>query len=98
MKKWKKKINRRVLYYDEGWDKHVASCREQGLPLMCGRAYRRVGFNDGAEWMLGEVVHMLRQKKFKCDKLRREGKTAAEKTVPTFAASLYSRIIKDLTE
>lgn len=96
MKKWQKKIYRRAQYYDDGWDKHVAE--QHGQPLMCERAYRYVGFADGAEWMLGAIVHMLRQKKYKCDKLRREGKTEADKTVPTFAASLYSRIIKDLTE
>jgi hypothetical protein len=48
--------------------------------------------------MLKEIIHMMRQKKRKCDKMRREGATTAEKTMPTFAAALYSRIIKDLTE
>ena len=66
--------------------------------MMCSRAYRREGFRDGAEWMLKEIIHLLRQKKHKCDKLRREGATTVEKTMPTFAAALYSRIIKDLTE
>jgi len=66
--------------------------------MMCNRAYRREGFRDGAEWMLNEFIHLMRQKKHKCDKLRREGATTTEKTMPTFAAALYSRIIKDLTE
>ncbi len=98
MKKWKKKIYRRANHYDSGWDAHVAECRRQGVPMMCNRAYRREGFSDGAEWMLKEITHLMRQKKYKCDKLRREGATTAEKTIPTFAAALYSRIIKDLTE
>ena len=98
MKKWQKKINRRVNHYDSGWDAHVAECRRLGVPMMCDRAYRNDGFRDGAEWMLKEIIHLMRQKKHKCDKMRREGVTTAEKTMPTFAASVYSRIIKDLTE
>ena len=65
--------------------------------MMCSRAYRREGFRDGAEWMLKEITHLMRQKKHKCDKLRRVGVTTTEKTIPTFAAALYSRIINDLT-
>ena len=98
MKKWKGEIDRRVNHYDSGWDAHVAECRRLGVPMMCDRAYRREGFRDGAEWMLNEFIHLMRQKKHKCDKLIRESATTAEKTMPTFAAALYSRIIKDLTE
>ena len=98
MKKWQKKINRRVNHYDSGWDSHVAECRRQGVPIMCSRAYRSEGFRDGAEWMLNEIIHLLRQKKYRCDKLRREGATMAEKAMPTLASVLYSRVIKDLTE
>ena len=98
MKKWQKKINRRVNHYDSGWDAHVSECRRNGVTKMCDRAYRREGFSDGAEWMLNEFIHLMRQKKYKCDKLIREGATTAEKKMPIFAAALYSRIIKDLTE
>lgn len=98
MKKWQNKINRRVNHYDNEWDAEVAEYKRLKLPMMCHRAYRREGFRKGAEWMLNEITHLMRQKKHKCDKLRREGATTAEKTVPTFAASIYSRIIKDLTE
>ena len=97
MKKWKTKINRRVNYFDESWDLHVLECQRLQVPLMCNRAYRREGYRQGAEWMLGEIVHLLRKKKYMCDKMRREGATEAEKTVPSFASALYSRIIKDLT-
>ena len=98
MKKWQKKIYRRVNHYDSGWAAHVAECRRHGVPMMCSRAYRREGFREGAEWMLNEFTHLMRQKKHKCDKLIRESATTAEKTMPNFAAALYSRIIKDLTE
>lgn len=98
MKKWQKKINRRVNHYDSGWDAHVSECRRKGVTMMCNRAYRREGFRDGAEWMLNEFIHLMRQKKYKCDKLIREGATTAEKKIPILAAALYSRIIKDLTE
>ena len=98
MKKWQKKIYRRANHYDSGWDAHVAECRRHGVPMMCSRAYRREGFREGAEWMLNEFIHLMRQKKHKCDKLLRDGTTTAEKAVPAIAASLYSRIIKDLTE
>ena len=98
MKKWQKKINRRVNYYDRSWDVDVAECQRSKWPMLVRRAYRNVGFRDGAEWMLKEVIHLLRQKKYKCDKMIREGITTTEKTMPTFAAALYSRIIKDLTE
>lgn len=98
MKKWQKKINRRVGHYDKVWYAEVEESHRLKVPTMCSRAYRREGFYDGAEWMLKEIIHLLRQKKHKCDKLRREGATTAEKTMPTFAAALYSRIIKDLTE
>jgi hypothetical protein len=98
MKKWRKKINRRVNYYDRSWDVDVAECQKSEWPMLVRRAYRMEGFRNGAEWMLKEIIHLMRQKKHKCDKLRREGVTTAEKTMPTFAAALYSRIIKDLTE
>lgn len=98
MKKWQKKINRRVKHYDKGWDAEMEERERLGAPLMCRRAYRREGFRDGAEWMLEEILHLLRQRKYKCDKMIREGVTTAEKRVPIFVASLYSRIIKELNE
>jgi hypothetical protein len=98
MKKWQKKINRRVNYYDRSWVADVAECKRSEWPMLSIRAYRNDGFRNGAEWMLKEIIHLMRQKKHKCDKMRREGATTAEKTVPTVAAALYSRIIKDLTE
>lgn len=98
MKKWKNKIIRRTRYYDKGWDAEVAECQRNGVPLMCKRAYRSDGFSDGAEWMLDEVLHLLRQKKYKCDKLIRESAPKDEKFLPIFAATIYSRIIKELTE
>ena len=98
MKKWQKKINRRVTYYDRSWYVDVAECQRSEWPMLVRRAYRNQGFREGAEWMLKEIIHLMRQKKHKCDKMRRDGATTAEKTVPTFAASVYSRIIKDLTE
>ena len=98
MKKWQKKIKRLAGHYDKAWYAEVEESQRLKVPMMCSRAYRREGFCDGAEWMLSEIIHMMRQKKYKCDKMRREGSTTAEKTLPTFAASLYSLIIKDLTE
>ena len=98
MKKWQKKINRRVNHYDNGWDAHVSECRRRGVSMMCNRAYRREGFRDGAEWMLSEVVHLLRQKKYKSEKFIRDIEKDEEKTILIFAAAVYSRIIKDLTE
>ena len=97
MKKWQKKINRRVAHYDSGWDAEVAECRRLDVPMMCNRSYRREGFREGAEWMLSEIIHLMRQKKYKCDELRRES-SMADKTVPTLIGTVYSRIIKDLTE
>lgn len=91
--KFKKKINRRVGYYDSLWDR-----QEVRLSGLCDRALRSRGFQDGAEWMLEEVVHLLRQKKYKCDKLVREAKDDREKSVPIFASAVYSKIIKELTE
>lgn len=96
MAKWQKKINRRVTHYDNGWDAHVEECRRLDVPMMCGRAYRCEGFREGAEWMLSEIIHLMRQKKYKCDKLRRE--SMEDKTVPTLIGTVYSRIIRDLTE
>ena len=98
MKKWQKKIYRRANHYDKGLDADVELRQKLGVSMMCGRAYRRDGFFAGAEWMLKEITHLMRQKKYKCDKLIREGATTAEKKMPIFAAALYSRIIKDLTE
>ena len=98
MKKWQKKINRRVNYYDRSWVADVAECKRSEWPMLSIRAYRNDGFRNGAEWMLKEIIHLMRQKKHGCDKMRRNGATTEEKTVPTFAAALYSRIIKDLTE
>jgi hypothetical protein len=98
MKKWQKKINRRVNYYDRSWVADVPECKRSEWPMLSIRAYRNDGFRDGAEWMLKEIIHLMRQKKHRCDKMRRKGATTAEKTMPTFAASVYSRIIKDLTE
>ena len=66
--------------------------------MMCSRAYRREGFVDGAEWMLGAMLHLLRQRKYKCDKLIRESTPKDEKFLPTFAAAIYSRIIKELKD
>lgn len=65
---------------------------------MLDRVDRREGFRDGAEWMLNEFVHLMRQKKYKCDKLIRESATMEEKSVPLFAAAIYSHIIKELTK
>lgn len=98
MKKWKNKIIRRTRYYDKGWDAEVAECQRFGVPLMCKRAYRSEGFRKGAEWMLEEVLHLLRQKKYKCDAAIRESATMEEKFVPIFVASVYSHVIKELTE
>jgi hypothetical protein len=94
--RFKKKIMRRVLYYDEQWDGLSDSEKGIGVLPMCRRAVRRESFRDGAEWMLGEVVHLLRQKKYKCDKLIRDAKEDKGKSIPIFASAVYSRIIKEL--
>ena len=99
MKKWQKKINRRVNYYDRSWVADVAECKRSEWPMLSIRAYRNDGFRDGAEWMLKEIIHLMRQKKHKCDKLTRECATREKDTVLTiFTATIYSQIIKDLTE
>ncbi len=84
------KIMNAMRRYDSQWEQ-VAS----QSPSLCARRHRSLGFEDGAEWMLNEVLHHLRKKKYVCDKLRRE---SAEKTVTAFVSSVYSRIIKDLGE
>ena len=87
------KIMHAMWKYDSQWEQVVSKS-----PRLCDRRLRSLGFEDGAEWMLNEVLHHLRKKKYVCDKLRREGNTDAEKTMPTFASAVYSRIIKDLGE
>jgi hypothetical protein len=98
MKKWRKKINRRVNYYDRSWDVDVAECQKSEWPMLVRRAYRMEGFRNGAEWMLKEIIHLLRQKKYKTEKFIRDIEEDKDKTILIFAAAVYSRIIKDLTE
>ena len=87
------KIRHAMSRYDSQWEQVVSQS-----PRLCDRRLRSLGFEDGAVWMLNEVLHHLRKKKYVCDKIRREGKTDAEKNVPTFVSAVYSYLIKDLGE
>ena len=87
------KIRHAMTRYDSQWEQVISES-----PRLCNRRLRSLGFEDGAEWMLNEVLHHLRKKKYVCDKIRREGKTDAEKNVPTFVSAIYSYLIKDLGE
>jgi hypothetical protein len=87
------KIRHAMCRYDSQWEQVVSQS-----PRLCDRRLRSLGFEDGAEWMLNEVLHHLRKKKYVCDKIRRDGNTDAEQNVPAFVSSVYSHLIKDLGE
>ena len=87
------KIRHAAWKYDGQWEQVTSKS-----PRICDRRLRSLGFEDGAEWMLNEVLRHLRKKKYVCDKLRRECPTDAGKTMFHYFSSIYIRLIQDLGE
>lgn len=97
MDKWQKKIDRLLLYYDSTWDQVVEYHQQLGSPMPCSRAFRWMGYEDGAKRMHKEILHLIRSKKYKVDKMIREGKHD-HKAPLCFASALYKKLIEDLTQ
>lgn len=71
MNKWEKKIDYLSFYYDQTWDQVVEYHQQLGTPMPCERVLRRQAYRDGAERMRKEILHLLRSKKYRVEKLKR---------------------------
>lgn len=97
MNKWQKKIDALSLHYDRTWDRVVEYHEQLGSPMPCARALRRYAYHDGAARMRMEILHLVRSKKYKVDKMIREG-SHDHKAPLCFASALYKKLIEDLTQ
>lgn len=97
MNKWQKKIDTLSLHYDKTWEQVVEYHQQLGSPMPCARALRRYAYHDGAARMRMEILHLIRSKKYKVDKMIREEKDE-HKAPLHFVAAVYNHLIKELTQ
>lgn len=98
MNKWQKKIDRLSLYYDRTWNQVVEYHQQLGSPMPCSRAFRWMGYEDGAKRMHREILHLIRSNKYKVDKILRETKANdSRRDFYWMRSKVYAHLIKELT-